>query len=258
MKITSRLLTVSAILLILVPAQLHAFLPSGLWILEKVAQNNAGVHGQFELEVTFPNGEKWLETWLVQDAQNIKWIVKSPRAEVFVGEFKQQKLVSAFDGTRSGTFFLPEFWFFQTNSQNLATALVNRKWASAGIFERRSPSEKEPITAESGFVRFGRANGVIAYHFSLLENQGIWIEQDRYLIRKISEQNNFEMNVLSFQNQKEKFIAKDYTISWITGNASIKLLNHNKKISTKIPTTFSYMSLVTADPVVMDFYKRFR
>lgn len=277
-------------LLILTSVPASAYIPKFWMILSKTAENHG--HGLYliEQDVTFQHKREpmvFRETWLVKDGQRLRVDIEARKGVykpvqisfVYAGESKsyidpngQLKQANV-----SPDFFEPYFHF--RFSDKMKPRLYRNKIIPQNVVneERRIEAESQIDNSVEPFMRLTRISGTISYGIGIPTPPnseslypGLWIEQDRFNIRKIRFSSQNEIRADQYEAFPRDFhFPKIRTVSWDKHQVQIQLVQVKA-----LPSTKNYLSQLESsqlknnkkkttliqpdDPVVIDFYKRFR
>ena len=261
----------------------HGYIPKGRVILEKVGRQHGKGAYVIQQEVSFrdPSGNLTvIEDWVVENGESIALDVRGggQRAS-YVYKGKQKIFVDEMGTEKSAVlgadFFEPAF--FYRGWENLAEFLVKEKILTTKNIPRENFKKdiKEYGYVPDSFVRLSRVSGVVAYAFgqptpvdSSRALPGLWVEQDRFLIRKIRLNSQAEVSADDYgEFSNGLWFPKSRTVAW--GNQAVHL-RVLKISSTSLPPSIKARLSPTGlrkrpdskeqftNPTVSEFYKRFR
>ena len=265
-----------------------AYIPPTRMILQKTAENaGSGIYA-IEQEVQFANGENTLtlrETWLIENERAMRVTVTGGKE--LGGNFKLQFVYnggqkwSLVNNNRKGdkipTDFL-ERYFHYRSSENLASTLTQLKILPNGAFQKKPvgrigaefKNEAEP------WVRYARTEGVINYAFGVaatadqsLQNPGLWVEQDRFVIRKLRLPSQVEVTADNYgEFNKGLSLPRNRTVRWGSNTATIRVIsvgarpataaNQVQPQSLDIKSEVEGIQSIPAKDAIVEFYSRFR
>jgi hypothetical protein len=259
-----------------------AFLPSADFIFSKVVKNaGTGVY-LVKQEVTFPTAQRNItvtETWWIQNDDLMFLKAEGPLfTQYFL--YKKGKKYSFNSSGQMQSSNLPadfhESLFFKRSSQDLKDSLVYRKILPAQTFKKR-PMIKTPkdvtdlAQISEPYLKLSRLGGTISYLMGYAATEegapGIWVEQDRFAIKKIKLPSKSEMTADSFSELSRSLVyPKSQKISWDNQYVQIELSRADalsKGVEFFEEEQFSKLQNKPLPPewaqsVVGDFYKRFR
>lgn len=261
-----------------------AFLPSADFIFTKVVKNaGTGVY-LVKQEVTFPTAQRNItvtETWWVQSDDLMFLKAEGPLFTQYFLYKNGRKYIFAPNGGVQSLVLPPDFHeglFFKRSSQDLKDSLVAQKILPAQTFKKRpmikTPKDVKDIAQISEpYMKLSRMTGSINYllGFAALEEgaPGIWIEQDKFTIKKLKLPTKSEMVADSFAELSRSLVyPKSQKISWENQYVQIELSRAdalNKGVEFFEETNFAKLESQNkplppewAQSVVGDFYKRFR
>lgn len=277
-----------ALILIASPLLASAYILPTRTILQKTAENSgAGIYA-IEQEVQFSNGEENLsvkETWLIDSDRTMRLTVSGGKdlqnnfklQYVYNGNQKWSLNSNARSSEAVSVDFLEKFLNFRS-PDNLANTLAQLKIIPNYAYQ------KKPVVKANGdykhdpesWVRFSRTGGVVNYALGIptpleqeLNQPGIWIEQDQFIIRKLRLPSQVEMSANDYnQFAKGLFYPRSRTIRWGNNTVTIRLISAAVRPQTAVGL-FQPSSLdsnlkwdgikdIPAKDVITEFYTRFR
>ncbi|MBX2988224.1 MAG: hypothetical protein KF802_10030 [Bdellovibrionaceae bacterium] len=272
------------LLVLLFPLLASAYILPARTIIERTAENSGTGSYTIEQDVQFPNGPELLtlkETWIVDNAGNLKLTVTGPREtnlKLQVLYAGGQKWVLRENGRRESTPVQAEFVERLFHWRQLETALqqiVALKIAPASVFQRKAlPRRAEDIKHDPDpLLRLGRTAGVITWDFgapaapgSVERPPGLWIEQDQFLIRKARFPSQTEILADNYSAYSRGLqFPKNRSIQWGPHSVSLRVTNVSAKGVSSLSTNaldsvwrMQGLENQPARPVIEEFYKRFR
>lgn len=276
------------LILIASPLLASAYILPTRTILQKTAENSGSGIYAIEQEVQFSNGEENLsvkETWLIDSDRTMRLTVSGGKdlqnnfklQYVYNGNQKWSLNRNARSSEAVSVDFLEKFLNFRS-SENLATTLAQLKIIPNYAFQ------KKPLAKANGeykhdpesWVRFSRTGGVVNYALGIptpleqeLNQPGIWIEQDQFVVRKLRLPSQVEMSANDYnQFAKGLFYPRSRTIRWGNNTVTIRLISAAVRPQTAVGL-FQPSSLdsnlkwdgikdIPAKDVITEFYTRFR
>lgn len=276
------------LILIASPLLVSAYILPTRTILQKTAENSGSGIYAIEQEVQFSNGEENLsvkETWLIDSDRTMRLTVSGGKdlqnnfklQYVYNGNQKWSLNRNARSSEAVSVDFLEKFLNFRS-SENLATTLAQLKIIPNYAFQ------KKPLAKANGeykhdpesWVRFSRTGGVVNYALGIptpleqeLNQPGIWIEQDQFVVRKLRLPSQVEMSANDYnQFAKGLFYPRSRTIRWGNNTVTIRLISAAVRPQTAVGL-FQPSSLdsnlkwdgikdIPAKDVITEFYTRFR
>ena len=265
-----------------------SYIPDYKMIMSRVAENHG--HGFYKIvqDVVFPAEPEPLiieETWIVGGEHDMtvtlkgKGILSNKVSGTIVYE-SQRKIYkdSSIKTARLPEDFIEPLFQFRF-SKNMKPKLVTMKVAPAESLKDRPPfhGEKTDAFPVQSFVRLSRSGGVVTYAIGKPtpsnqtdENPGLWIEQDRFHIRKLRTESNATVTASGYSSYPRKmFFPQTRQYSWdnhtvqvllgdlvpLPSSAQVKAL-----MSPKVLNENSQNSALSFPEVesIRDFYKRFR
>jgi hypothetical protein len=261
-----------------------AFLPSADFIFSKVVKNaGTGVY-LVKQEVTFPTAQRNItvtETWWIQNDDLMFLKAEGPLFTQYFLYKKGRRYSFNSNGQVQASSIPADFHeglFFKRSSQDLKESLVSRKLLPAQTFRKRPMIKTSKDVADLAainepYLKLSRLNGTINYLMGYAAAEegapGIWIEQDRFAIKKIKLPSKSEMTADSFSELSRNLVyPKSQKISWDNQYVQIELSRAdalNKGVDFFDEAQFSKLQNQNkplppewAQSVVGDFYKRFR
>jgi len=261
-------------------------------ILDRTAKNQGNTGYVIDLEISFDNKSQTQvvkEHWVIENAESLRVFARGER------DLKEQlSLLRIYDkskkfymdesGTVRSTRFSGEFFeplFHIRTVKKLHRALIDLSiLPEASTRHKSAPIDvKEPTYDKVPYLRLSRAAGVIAYALGMPPqkdatqlNPEIWIEQDRFVIRKMRLPSQTEIVADDYQ----KFVGslsfpQTRTVRWANNSVKIRVINiKNTPVTSKIrellsPKIFTEekkkaekLNVLPEDPIIQEFYSRFR
>lgn len=279
-KTTLALITLIMTSLVAVVA--YAAIPSGLIILQKLADNTGSGVYVIEDEVQFPNGQDTLvlkETWFVESDNSMKLLVTGGR------ELKDQVQMSfTYSGGQKfhnggSQKLTPDFiekYFHIRKGEAFATDMVHMKVVPSAILTRhpfRVNKDKEVEHTSENFVRLSRVGGVVTYAFGTPSapdtsdlSPGFWIEQDQFVLRKFRLPDQVEVSAEKYTSYaRNLWYPRTRTVHWGPNQITIQTLSVQgrtkdafAKFSPKPVQRLDGLNGQPAQALVQEFYQRFR
>jgi|SRR6185312_10933316 len=270
----------SLVLTSLIAAVALAAIPSGLIILQKMADNTGSGVYVIEDEVQFPNGQDTLvlkETWFVENDGSMKLLVTGGR------ELKDQVQMSfVYSGgqrfhngsSQKLTQDFIEKYFHIRKGETLANDLVRMKIVPASIlYKHPVRSTKDVEHVNENFIRLSRVGGVVTYAFGAPSapdtsdlSPGFWIEQDQFVLRKFRLPDQVEVSADKYTSySRNLWYPRTRTVHWGANQVTIQTLSvfgRTKdafaKFSPKVTQRLDGLNGQPAQALVQEFYQRFR
>ncbi|MDZ4661231.1 MAG: hypothetical protein SGJ18_06380 [Pseudomonadota bacterium] len=268
------------------------YIPDLEMILDRTAKNQGNTGYVIDLEISFDNKSQTQvvkEHWVIENAESLRVFARGER------DLKEQlSLLRIYDkskkfymdesGTVRSTRFSGEFFeplFHIRTVKKLHRALIDLSiLPEASTRHKSAPIDvKEPTYDKVPYLRLSRAAGVIAYALGMPPqkdatqlNPEIWIEQDRFVIRKMRLPSQTEIVADDYQ----KFVGslsfpQTRTVRWANNSVKIRVINiKNTPVTSKIrellsPKIFTEekkkaekLNVLPEDPIIQEFYSRFR
>lgn len=268
-------------ILFLVCISANAYIPSPDFIIGKTVKNSGQGVYQIKQDLQFPLPDKTVsvtETWWVSgpDLQFVKidgllftqyYLYKNGKKYSFNN---QGQLVASANSP-----FFAEPFFFYRNSQDLKTALLQKKLAPAQAFKKRPTfkTKQELDKWNEPFLGLSRFKGSVTYVLGFAAQNsaqpGIWIEQDRFVVRKIKLSQDAEISVESVSElSKSLSYPKTKIYTWQNGSVQADLTRGDSlKSGTEFFNENEFSKLANQNrelpqeykgSLIEEFYKRFR
>jgi hypothetical protein len=263
-------------------------LPPTRMILQKTSENAGSGLYAIEQEVQFSSGESTMtlrETWLIENERAMRLTVTGDKELgagfklqfVYNGGQKWSLVSNSRKNEKISSDFIERFFHYR-NPENLAQNLVLLKILPADGFQKRPVGrvgtdfkyQAEP------WLRYSRTGGVVNYAFGIpanpnqdLSNPGLWVEQDRFVIRKLRLPSQAEVSADNYSEfSKGLSLPRMRTLRWGSHTATIRLIsvaarpatasNQVQPQSLDINTTLEGLKGQPAYESVTEFYSRFR
>ena len=256
------------ILMLCVASFSSAYIPPTRVIFQKLTENSGAGGYEIVKEVHFNNPEAFplKETWKIENERMFKVTVE-PLSAAKKGKMQilyvngQKAIIS---NQKKEISKLPiehaERLFHFRNVENLAAYFTNLQVLSGA-------------SGNLDLARLNRAQGVITYGLGkkTAENSNsllpyLWIEQDRFVIRKVRFENGTEVLTEAFQTYpKGLYHPQEINLKWADKSARIKTISVTLKkwpadtfqIKT-LEDSQNFVSDQLVDATSQEFYKRFR
>lgn len=255
-----------------------AFIPRGLLILDRVAENSGSGVYQIEQEVQFENGQSSLslkETWLVENESRMRLEVtglKELQDKLYFKITYNAGTRESGEGSKKITTDFVERYFHFRSGERLAQALVQLKIVPTTIFANRPmKSLKDATYKPEPFVYLSRTGGVVNYAFgnpSAAEGDlspGLWVAQDQFVITKLRLPTLAEVAANNYTGYNGGLqFPKTRTVQWGKNSVSLRTLSVNRKSkdafksSPRTADTFVGLTGQPAESLIQEFYSRFR
>jgi hypothetical protein len=260
-----------------------AYIPSADFIFTKVVQNSGKGVYQIKQEVSFPTAERNItvtETWWIA-GENLMFLkAEGPLFNEYYLYKNGKRYFFNSEGKFVASAIPKDFFenlFFYRYSNPLREALINKKILPAQIFKKRpvvkNDKDMNAIINEP-YLKLSRLLGSITFLMGYAAQDekapGIWIEQDRFLIKKIHFPSDADFVADGFSELSRGLTyPKTQRISWENNQSAVIELSRSDALSK--PTSFfeepAFSKLAAQNKsmpqdaslaVVADFYKRFR
>lgn len=277
--------------IILATLKLQAAIPSAQTILNRYTHNNGKGSFIIEQEVQFMTEADPIilkEKWIVENAEQMYLIVNSDNDKSHIEVLYKDKRRTFFDSNGSvksaslSKEFTEPVLYYRTSKS------LHEYLSQVGIFSNamnfeKAPAEKSKQKFEyvrsnlDSFAQLSRVGGSIAYFFGEptptnqeKQNPGIWIEQDRFLLKKVRFPSQAEMNLDQQSNFTQGLILpRDRSIVWEGHTANIHVLSVKPLAAKANKPWFSnnyltgrsgpqYSMKLPNQSYISDFYSRFR
>ena len=269
------------ILLCLLSSAAQAFIPKGMTILHKVAENTGSGSYVIEQEVQFaasPEPFVLKETWVIDSDSQMKLYVSGTKEwkdsiHWQVNYSAGQKTVQ-FGNKRQVAKLTEDFiekYFHFRSSENFANTLIQMKIVPPSLLNRRAVRTLKDLDDQSeSFVRLSRVGGVIGYAFGApasLENSdrsaGFWFEQDQFVLRKFRLNSGVEVQAEKFSPYPRGLnFPRKRTVRWENSQVQIQTLSVSGKSSghgNSIEVSkVDGLDLLPVKATILEFYSRYR
>lgn len=272
------------ITLIFISVSSFAYIPSADFILSKVVKNAGTGYYQVKQEVSFPTAERNItvtETWWIQNDDIMFMKAEGP---LFTQYFLYKKGKKYFFNPNGGVLVssIPadfyENLFFKRSTQDLKESLIARKIVPAQMFRKRpviktAKDVKDVATINEPYLTLTRLGGITSYLLGYAAKEdgapGIWIEQDRFAIKKLKFASKADVTIDGFADLSKNLVyPKSQKVSWDAQYVQIELSRadglsrgvsfFDEKEFSKLEKQSKPLPPEWAQSVVGDFYKRFR
>jgi hypothetical protein len=272
----------SSLLVVVFALPVLAYVPPFQFIASRVAKNHGRNSYVIEQEVTITSGNETVtgvERWTVEDGATMQLSLKGALGRGLIVYQKGTKFWKEAQGGMRSEAQPKEFTepFFHIRT---ATGLTDQIVTAAILSRSQFSTAKKPIrslkdtqyTPET-YLRLGRTSGVIAYALGQPTPvnapkpfPGLWIEQDRFHIRKIRFPTSAEVVAEEYSDfAYDLAFPRQRTITWDGKTARIQVL----KVTAVGKSTISNQNLNAKDVAVewpetlataaiQEFYRRFR
>ncbi len=259
-----------------------AYIPSSEFILDRASKK--GGRGSYKLstELSFQGEDQSSvikETWYIKDGNNLFLDIRGKTFQKFILYKGSQKFYID-DSKQIHSAALPaDFYeniFFQRDLNTLRRELIAKKLLPARALHvlPKPKTLKDVKPLNENFVHLFRNRGVINYVFGEFEEPndkgpGIWIEQDKFVIRKIRLPSEAEISADDVSDFSQGLaFPKSMHVNWGNQSAQIELLRADSTIFKEEVFSLNYLkaaaekSVAVTDPAVKkaidEFYTRFR
>lgn len=264
-----------------------AYVPSARMIVEKMVAHNGKPLVSIEQDVQLFAGAETLsfhESWLVDSDKNLKVTVTGLGA--LKDKFRIQYLYTANQKwfhesgkEKTNQMISNDFMdrlFFIRSGEELAEYMVRLQFAPQGFYTKKpySVSKGTFIYAPEPFLKLARQGGRITYNFTenytgIEKASGLWVEQDRFVIRKIRMPSLAELYADDYNVYDSNFHfprAKQYNWSGYRAQVKVTAVNtrDNKALvglqPANVESSYSLETLKSypAGAAAIEFYSRFR
>ncbi len=263
------------------PIAVKAYIPPLTFIGARVAKSHGRAIYSVEQEVSITAGTDTvivLERWIIDDGASMQLSIKgAPGRGVMVYQKGQRTWKDPEGPQRSeqnSTQFIEPFFHVRSYSGFIDQMAFAQIASKTQLIPQRKPQKgKEFAYVPEPYVRLGRTGGAIAYAIGQPSPvnapqgfPGLWIEQDRFHIRKIRFPSGAEVTADDYAEfSYDLAFPRQRTISWEGKTARIQLL----RIAALPKNTSIWQALAAKDSsfqladspmraTVQEFYKRFR
>jgi hypothetical protein len=223
----------------------NAYIPNAGFIFENLAKTRGSGFYDVQLEVTFQADNQQLvviENWRVEGDGKFRMTATSKELSLD-RLYVNDQIYSRENGTIAKRSFPKEFlegWFFNRSSASLKKMVLE-----SGVAPRESLSwdprafqnklDKDKSALPQSGVRLSRTRGTVAYAFGkptpvgeLEQSPGLWIEQDKFLVRQIrfNSGSTTVADEYSDYSKNLKF-PKTRTVSWKNYTVPIRVISIN-------------------------------
>lgn len=269
---------VSALLLSLTSA---AYIPRGLLILQKTAENNGSGSYVIEQEVQFQTESEPLvlrETWVIENENNMKLTVTGTKE--FKDQLRFQYIYSggqrtAMIGGSKQTKKIPddffEKYFHVRSGESFANHLVQMRIVPGTILIKKvGKSSKDFDYQPENYVRLSRVGGTVSYAFgaaaqaeSADNSPGFWIEQDQFVLRKFRLAGGTEVSAERFsQYARGLNFPRKRTVRWGNNQVQLSTLTVSAKATGGLGnlenSRLEALESLPSKNLVQEFYNRYR
>ena len=275
-------------LLLFTSFQAFAYIPDYSLIMSRLAENHGRGYYKITQDVVFPADPEPLiieETWYISGEGDMSVFLKGKGAlkDLVSGSivYKNDRKYYQNNGVKvarlSGDFIEPIFHF--RYSKRMKPKLVAMNIAPADSLKPRPLFDGEDASTfpTQSFLRLSRTGGFVTYAVGTPtppdqaeENAGIWIEQDRFNVRKVRTSSTATVVAANYNRYPRKFwFPKTRQYTWenhavqaLVGSVN-PLPRNNKSAMMVNPKRFKNdlkepeLRLPDQD-MIRDFYKRFR
>jgi hypothetical protein len=276
--------------LLFISSAAHAYIPPYWMIMSRTAENHGRGIVIVDQDVIFSHSQEPQivnERWIIQGESSLRLEVtgrkqlKDVIRLTYVYQNGRRYFIDE-NGVRKSekipdNFFEPYFHF--RYSKNIKPILVSQNIAPAASLksEPHRYSEKRPLPEPDSYVRLSRVGGTISYAIgtpSPVDTQdaypGIWIEQDRFVIRKLRLPSQLEISANNYKSYTQNlFLPQERTVSWQGQVFKILLSSANAGGGPKTTAALDSGSLnfgenpklsrlLPEDAIIKDFYIRLR
>ncbi len=267
----------------------HAYVPKAKTIIEKTARNHGKGFYSLQLEVSFRNeqGTQTItENWLVENGESMFLEARGPGFSYQSVYRGKQKFFMDESGAEKSVRLAPEFFediFHFRGTEGLGSELVNLSIIPQRVLNKDTKvrSLKDVKYERESFVRLARTAGVINYALgkatpaeSTALLPGVWIEQDRFNIRRIRFPSQVELTADDYNEYgRNLYYPKTRTVSWGQKSVSIRTIkvsavnpsnDQKAKLSPSFLRTHKQGQIQSVQPegdlspLVREFYQKFR
>lgn len=273
--------TVIALLFFSFCFQAIAFIPKGMVILQKTAENNGSGGYIIEQEVQFQTAPEPIvlkETWIVDNENSMRLTVTGTKElkDLFKMQFSysggvRTSLVGSTKQSKKLSDDFIERYFHIRNADSYANHLLQLKIANSSIFQKKIiRAAKDFDNSPEDFVRLSRTGGVVNYAFgtpaiseSADSSPGFWIEQDQFVLRKFRLPSGVEVSAEKYsQYARGLNFPRKRSVRWDNNTVQIQTLS----VAGKGPgssgaleaTRTESLDSLSNKNIILEFYNRYR
>jgi len=246
----------------------EAYVPNTRMILSRTVENSGSGGYQIEKEVKFSNPEIPVlkESWNLENERTLRLTV------VPVGPKPAPKLTILWSGGQRHLLLGGTKETTRPSAEN-AERLFHFRTTDNFVQYLHQQSILQATSGNLDLARLNRAQGVVTWGLGKITEEGsdrlapyLWIEQDRFVIRKVRFASKSELTADSFQVYAKGLHYPDVvTLAWDDQKVRLTTQSVSQKKFTppffqasQIEDSQEFMRLMAKWPVVSDFYKRFR
>lgn len=246
----------------------QAYIPATRVILQKTTENSGSTSYKIEKEVRFSSSEipTFRETWLIQSERAMKVTVVpvgiQPAPKLTILYVSGQKYLlneSQKEVSRIPSENAERLFHFQ-NTDNFIQYLNNLNILTG-------------VTGNLDLARLNRSQGVINYGIGRVTEAEehrlspyLWIEQDRFVVRKLRFDSETELTADQFQTHTRGLYHPNLiTVTWGDQKARVNTLSVSRQKlgtsdfqSAKLEDSKDFNTTFARWNAVLEFYKRFR
>lgn len=258
-----------------------AFIPKGLVILQKTAENNGTGSFQIEQEVHFQTAQEPFvlkEVWLVDSDNTMKLTVSGTKELkdqlkmqfLYSGGQRLQQIGTVRQSKRLSEDFIESYFHFRSG-ERFANHLIQLKVVPATILVKKNPkTSKEVENMPEDFLRLSRVGGVVSYAFgtpaqpdSSDRSPGFWIEQDQFVLRKFRLPSGIEVSAEKYSQYARGFnFPRKRVVRWDNNLVQLQTLNVTGRSSGQFgalePSKMDVLDSLSIKNQIVEFYNRFR
>lgn len=266
-----------------------AYIPKTKIVLEKTAKNHGKGVYSIQLEVSFRNdlgNQTIVENWIIENGESMFVEARSGNFNYAAVYKSKQKYFMDESGSEKAAKLSPDFFediFHFRGTDSLATEFVSLGVVPARILAKdpRIRTLKDIKAEREPYIRLSRSSGVVTYALgrptpadSATPLPGVWIEQDRFNIRRVRFSSQAELIADDYNEYGRGLLyPRTRTINWGSQSVSIRTIkvsaiNLTNDLKSKLSPSFirtrkqTQIQSTTADgemgPLVKEFYQRFR
>jgi hypothetical protein len=267
----------------------HAFVPKAKTIIEKTAHNHGKGFYAIQLEVSFRNengNQTVTENWLVENGESMSVEARGPGFQYTAVYRGKQKFYMDETGAEKSARLSPEFFediFHLRGAESLGGEFIGMNIIPARALnkETRIKTLKDVKHEHENYVRLSRTAGVVNYALgkptpaeSTTLLPGVWIEQDRFHIRRVRFPTQAELFADDYTEYGRNFFyPKTRTVSWLSKSVSVRTvkvaaINPSNDQKARLSPSFlrtrkqNQLQYTASEgeltPLIREFYQKFR
>lgn len=279
-----------ASLILLSSLKIFGYIPPSRFIIEQTVKKNPVESLHFETEVTLSKGVdlfKIKERWYLssdnnfhvssQGLGNLKDLLS---LDIIYSGGKKHLSIRAQKLTQPASFEMAEKLMKINSVDRFSSFFEKLNILPKGSLRKKIFSSKnnEYSYEVESFVRLSRALGLPSYllkvnPYSQEEEPALWIEQDRFAVKKIRLPSGATVELDSYVDFEKSFhLPQKITYSWGGSKAVVKIIPISSKLANKFPIknpdllissleeskSLELLNVIPGSDLITEFYSRFR